>query len=97
MRPRSWLAQQRQHPGEDYEAEASQLRWGEHWGGNGLERRSAPQSSGNARSKALLDDGFSFAASYKQLGHMEKHIPALKDCDLTDYVQEMLFASSATV
>ena len=46
---------------------------------------------------ALLDDGFSFAASYRQLGNMEKHTPALKDCDLTDYVREMLFASSATV
>ena len=46
---------------------------------------------------ALLDDRFSFAASYRQLGNVEKHTPALKDCDLTDYVWEMLFASSATV
>ena len=97
MRARSCLAQQRQHPGEDYEAEASRLRWGEHWDGNWLERRSAPQSSGNARSMALLDDGFGFAASHRQLGNMEKQTPVLKDCDLTDYVREMLFASSATV
>ena len=45
----------------------------------------------------MLDDGFSFAASYRQLGNMEKHTPALKDCELTDYVREMLFASSATI
>ena len=95
LRTRSWLAQQRQHAGENYEAEASQLRWGERWDGNWLERRSAPQSSANARSKALLDDGLSLQHHTGNLARW-RNIPQLWDCDLTDYVREMLFASSAT-